>query len=612
MNLQRNEKLRNIAIIAHVDHGKTTLLDAMFTQSGLFRGKQGVEERVMDNMDLERERGITISAKNCSVGYRDVKINILDTPGHADFGSEVERALIMVDGAILLVDASEGPLPQTRFVLKKALESGLKIIVIINKIDRKDARCEEVLDEIYELFFDLDARDDQIDFPVLYAIGRAGIAQETLEERGRDLKVLFDLILKEIPGPVYHPGEPFQMLVSDLSCSDYLGHLAIGKIRNGSVRRSDALVCIRENDEIAPLRISKLQIYQGLELQEVESAESGDIIILSGADDVHIGDTICTRAAPKALKRICIDEPTVFMAFGPNTSPFSGKEGRYVQSPKIRERLVRESLRNVGIQVEVSEDGEHFVVKGRGELQLAILIETMRREGYELSVGRPRVIYREIAGKRHEPIEHLFVDCAEGHVGIISEKLSHRKGRMINMVNHGTGRVRLEFSIPSRGLIGYRSEFLSDTRGTGVMNSYLEGYEPYRGEFPTRMTGSLVADRLGESVAYALYNMEPRGTLLIVPNTPVYCGMIVGIHNRDNDLNVNVCKSKKLTNMRASGRDDNVVLTPVLPLSLEYALELIRDDELVEVTPKNIRIRKTILDISERGKAWKYEKNTNN
>ena len=603
---ERNQKLRNIAIIAHVDHGKTTLLDSMFKQSGLFSGHQAVEERVMDNMDLEKERGITISAKNCSVVYDDVKINILDTPGHADFGSEVERALMMVDGVLLLVDSSEGPLPQTRFVLKKALDSGLEIIVVVNKIDRADARIEEVLDEVYDLFIDLDAHDDQIDFPVVYAIGRDGVASMDLDTPGTDLKCLFDLIIEKIPGPAFDPGKPFQMLVSDLSYSDYLGHLAIGRVRNGTVKRGQELVCMQDGGNIKNLRISALKVYDGLELAEAQEAEQGDIVIMAGADDVHIGDTICTKADPQALPRICIDEPTVSMTFGPNTSPFSGREGKHVQSPKILDRLRKETLRNVGLQVQISDDGESFIVKGRGELQLAILIETMRREGFELSVGRPRVIYKSVDGERHEPIEHLFVDCAEDHVGIISEKLSHRKGRMINMVNHGTGRVRLEFSIPSRGLIGYRNEFLSDTRGTGVMNSYLEGYEPYRGDFPSRLTGSLVADRNGEALGYALYNLEPRGTLLVTPATPVYCGMIIGIHNRENDLNVNACKGKKLTNVRASGRDDAIVLTPVPPMSLEYALELIRDDELVEVTPQNIRLRKVILDISEREKAAKY------
>lgn len=607
---ETNANLRNIAIIAHVDHGKTTLLDAMFKQGGVFSGHKEAEDRVMDNMDLEKERGITISAKNCSVSYEGTKINILDTPGHADFGSEVERALMMVDGVLLLVDASEGPLPQTRFVLKKALDSGLKIIVIINKIDRADARIDDVIDEVYDLFIDLDAHEDQIEFPILYAIGRDGIAQETPDERGKDLRVLFDLIIKEIPAPTFDPDAPFQMLVSDLSYSDYLGSMAIGRVTNGTIRRQDSLVCIKESGT-EPLRTSKLQTYDGLGYADCDAAQPGDIVILAGVEDVHIGDTICLRDQPKALPRICIDEPTVSMRFGPNTSPFSGREGKYVQSPKIRERLHKESLRNVGIQIEDAPDGDAFIVKGRGELQLAVLIETMRREDFELSVGRPLVIYRMVDGKRHEPIEHLFVDCNEEHVGVISEKLSQRKGRMINMVNHGTGRVRLEFTVPSRGLIGYRSEFLSDTRGTGVMNGYLEGYELYRGDFPTRSTGSLIADRQGEALGYALYNLEPRGALLVTPGTAVYEGMIVGIHNRDVDLDVNVCKGKKLTNMRASGRDDNVVLSPIPPMNLETALELIRDDEMVEVTPKSIRLRKIALQINEREKLRKAMKQAN-
>ncbi len=607
-SLERNEKLRNIAIIAHVDHGKTTLLDAMFRQSGLFQERRETAERVMDRMDLEKERGITIAAKNCSVMYEGVKINILDTPGHADFGSEVERALMMVDGAILLVDAAEGPLPQTRFVLRKALEGGLKLIVLVNKIDRQDARPSDVLDEVYELFFDLDAHEDQIEFPVLYAVGRDGVAKTSPDAEGRDLKPLYDLILNEIPGPAHDPGEPFQVLVSDLSYSDYLGGLAIGRVRNGSAGRGDALVCLKAEGRSESLRVSKLQVYDGLNLADADRAEPGDIVIFSGVQDVHIGDTICLRESPKPLPRICIDEPTVSMRFGPNTSPFSGREGSIVQAPKIRERLLKESLRNVGVQVEEAEDGESFVVKGRGELQLAILIETMRREGFELSVGRPRVIYKDIDGQRCEPIERVFVDCLEEHVGVVSEKLSARKGRMVNMVNHGTGRVRLEFSTPSRGLIGYRNEFLSDTRGTGVMNAYLEGYEPFRGAFAARATGSLIADRQGEAVAYALYNLEPRGALLVRPGDPVYEGMLAGVHNRENDLDVNVCKTKKLTNMRASGRDDSVVLTPVPPLSLENALELIRDDELVEVTPKTIRLRKALLRFNEREKARKHAK----
>jgi len=607
-NLTYNTKLRNIAIIAHVDHGKTTLVDHMFRQSGMFRENQEVAERVMDNMDLERERGITIAAKNCSIKWDDVKINILDTPGHADFGGEVERALMMVDGVILLVDASEGPLPQTRFVLKKALEANLKIIVIVNKIDRKDARVEEVLNEIYDLFIDLDATEVQIEFPVLYAIGREGIAQKTADEKGKDLSPLFDLIIQEIPPPSFDETEPFQLLVADLDYSDYVGRLAIGKISNGSIHQNDELVCINEDGENLPLKISKLQVYEGVNFKDAEVVHAGDIAILAGIEDVHIGDTICTKENPKPLKRIAVDEPTISMMFFINTSPLSGREGKIVQSNKIRERLHKETLSNVALKVEDSEDGDSFKVKGRGEFQMVILIETMRREGYELSVGRPQVIYKKKDGKTLEPIEHLFIDCDESFVGIVSEKLSRRKGRMINLVNHGTGRVRIEFSIPSRSLIGYRNEFLTDTRGTGIMNSYLQGYEEYRGDFPTRLTGSLVSDRTGTALSYSLYNLEPRGTLFSVPNEPVYEGMIVGEHNRDNDLDVNPTKGKKLSNMRASGKDESMILTPVVPMTLEKAIEFIKNDEIVEVTPKSVRLRKSILSSqtrhTNRGKAY--------
>lgn len=598
--LLKNDKLRNIAIIAHVDHGKTTLVDHMFRQSGVFRANQEVEERVMDSMDLERERGITIAAKNCSVFWHDVKINILDTPGHADFGGEVERALMMVDGAILLVDASEGPLPQTRFVLKKALESKKKIIVVINKIDRKDARPKEVLDEIYGLFLDLDATVEQIDFPVLYAIGKEGVVQYTAEEKGKDLQPLFEAVIKSIPAPSYDPGEPFQMLVADLDYSDYIGRLAIGKIANGTPSYNDELACINEEGNLISLRISKLQVYEGIKFKEVKQAEPGDIIILAGIEDVHIGDTICNRNAPKALKRIAVDEPTISMTFAINTSPFSGREGKYVQSAKLKERLFKETLRNVALRVEEGDTPDVFIVKGRGEFQMAILIETMRREGYELSVGRPHVIYKEKNGKKLEPIEHLFIDCEESFVGIVTDKLSQRKGRMINLVNHGTGRVRLEFTIPSRGLIGYRGEFLTDTKGTGIMNSYLHGYEEYRGDFPLRLSGSLVCDREGMTTSYALFNLEPRGVLFVTPGEPVYEGMIVGEHNRDNDLNVNATKPKKLSNMRASSKDEGIILTPVTPLTLEKAIEFINEDEFVEVTPKNIRLRKSVLSAQKR------------
>lgn len=596
----RNENIRNVAIIAHVDHGKTTLVDAMFSQSGVFREGQEVQTRIMDNMDLERERGITIAAKNCSIFWHGVKINIIDTPGHADFGGEVERALSMADGAILLVDASEGPLPQTRFVLKKALEAGLKIIVVINKIDRKDARPDQVLNEIYDLFIDLNATDEQIDFPYLYAIGRDGIVKKSLEDKCDNLHLLFDTILEQIPGPAYDPDEPFQMLVADLGYSDYLGRLAIGKIFNGSAYCNESLICIDAQGRHKPLRLTKLQNYQGITFRETDSVQPGDIIVLSGIEDVMIGDTICTQDAPKALKRITVDEPTVSIRITANDSPLSGREGTYVQSTRIYQRLKKETLRNVAIKMEVPPEKDCVIIKGRGEFQLAILIETMRREGFELCVGRPEVIFKSSEGKILEPVEHLFIDCQEEYLGTVTQKLSVRKGRMINLVNHGSGRVRAEFSIPARGLIGYRDEFLTDTKGNGIMNSYFLGYEEYRGEFPSRFTGSIVADRRGVAVPYALFNLESRGRLFITPGDEVYEGMIVGEHNRENDIDVNPCKMKKLTNMRAAGKDDSVMLTPVTHMTLEKALQFIREDEMVEVTPKSIRLRKTELSSQKR------------
>lgn len=610
--IETNDKLRNVAIIAHVDHGKTTLVDAMFRQSGLFREGQEVDDRLMDSMDLERERGITISAKNCSVTWKDVTINIIDTPGHADFGGEVERALSMADSAILLVDASEGPLPQTRFVLKKTFEANLPVMVIINKIDRKDARTDEVLDMVYDLFIDLNATEEQLDFTYLYAIGRDGIVKKELEDDVDNLTVLFDLILEEMPPPTYDPDAPFQMLVSDLGYSDYLGRLAIGKIFNGTAKSNENLVCITENDKLLPLKVSKLQSYDGMTLVPVDQAQVGDIIVLAGIEDVKIGDTICTKMEPVPLERITVDEPTVSMKFAITTSPFSGREGKHVQSRKIRDRLLKETLMNVAIEVEESSTDESFTVKGRGELQLAILIETMRREDFELNVGRPKVIYKYTDGERLEPIEHLFVDCGEDFLGVVTEKLSIRKGKMLNLVNNGKGRVRIEFSIPSRSLIGYRDEFMTDTRGTGIMNSYLSGYEPYRGDFPVRYNGSIISDRQGKAVPYALFNLEPRGQLMIAPGTPVYEGMIVGEHNRHQDIEVNACKEKKLTNMRASGKDEAVICSPVKPMTLEKALQFIRDDEMVEVTPLSIRLRKTVLNASQRqilkAKAKKKEK----
>ena len=599
-NILTNESLRNIAIIAHVDHGKTTLVDAMFRQSGLFRVDQQTDDRLMDTMDLEKERGITIAAKNCSVLWKGVRINIIDTPGHADFGGEVERALSMADGAILLVDASEGPLPQTRFVLKKALEADLKIIVVINKIDRRDARTDEVLDEIYDLLIDMDATDEQLEFPLLYAIGRDGIASKVLDVAGKNLHVLFDTILDMIPGPSYDPGAPFQMLVSDLGYSDYLGRLAVGRISNGTARSKDKLVCMGEDGRSAPLKVSKLQVYEGMQVKDVDEVQPGDIVVLAGIEDVKIGDTICNQQNPRVLPRIRVDEPTVSMMFSINNSPFGGKEGKYVQSSRLRERLFKETLLNVAIGVDKAEDRDSILVKGRGEFQLAILIETMRREGYEFCVGRPEVIFRYVNGEKREPMERLLVDCEERFLGVVTEKLSLRKAKMTNMVNNGKGRVRIEFSVPARTLIGYRDEFLTDTRGTGIMNSLFDGYGKFRGDCPSRFTGSLVADRTGNAVPYALFNLEPRGRLFVIPGDPVYEGMIIGEHNRGQDINVNPCKEKKLTNMRASGKDDNVILSPIKSLTLEQTISFIREDELVEVTPRSVRMRKAVLSAQKR------------
>ena len=596
-----NEKLRNVAIIAHVDHGKTTLVDAMFKQSGVFRADQQVNDRIMDSMDLERERGITIAAKNCAITWKDVKINIIDTPGHADFGGEVERSLSMASGAILLVDSSEGPLPQTRFVLRKALKAHLPVVVVINKIDRKDARIEEVLNDVYDLFIDLGANDEQLEFPVLYAIGRDGVAMYNPEDERKDLTPLFDTILKNIPGPEFDPDEPFQMLVADLDYSDYLGRLAVGRIMHGSVYNNEQLACIGADNVARPLRATKLQVYQGVTVKEVDKVDPGDIVVLAGIEDVTIGDTICTREKPAALPRITVDEPTVSIRIGINTSPLAGHEGKLLQSRVIQNRLEKETLRNVAIRMEPSDENDSFIVKGRGEFQMAILVETMRREGFELSVGRPEVILKKTEdGKVLEPIEHLYVDCDECFMGVVTEKINQRKGKMLNLNNPGSGRVRLEFSVPSRGLIGYQDEFLTDTKGTGIMNAYLEGYEEWRGDFPSRYTGSICSDRAGNAVAYALFNLEPRGTLFVEPGDPVFEGMIVGEHIRDNDIDVNPCKAKKLTNLRAAGKDENVILTPVRKMTLERALHFVRNDELVEVTPKSIRLRKTVLSAQKR------------
>jgi GTP-binding protein len=500
----------------------------------------------------------------------------------------------------MLVDASEGPLPQTRFVLKKALEARLKIIVVINKIDRQDARPEEVLDEIYDLLIDLDAGDEQLEFALIYAIGRDGIAQKTLREKGDNLHVLLDTILDEIPGPAHDPDAPFQMLVSDLGYSDYLGRLAVGKILNGRARSRDSLVRIGADGESVPLSVSKLQVYEGMQLTDVDEVQPGDIVVLAGIEDVKIGDTICNQQIPRALPRIKVDEPTVSMKFTINDSPFRGQEGEYVQSSRLRERLEKETLLNVAIQIEVNADRDSILVKGRGEFQFAILIETMRREGYEFCVGNPEVIYLYENGRKLEPMERLLVDCEERFLGVVTEKLSLRKGKMTHLVNNGKGRVRIEFSVPTRALIGYRDEFLTDTRGTGILHSLFYGHEEYRGDCPSRFTGSIVADRSGSAVPYALYNLEPRGKLFVVPGDPVYEGMIVGEHNRTQDIDVNPCREKKLTNMRASGKDDNVILSPIKALTLEQAISFIREDELVEVTPHSVRVRKAVLSAQKR------------
>jgi GTP-binding protein len=595
-----NPAIRNIAIIAHVDHGKTTLVDAMFKQSGVFRPGQETPDRVMDSMDLERERGITIAAKNCSVVWKGVKINILDTPGHADFGGEVERALSMVDGAILLVDSSEGPLPQTRFVLSKALAGGLSVIVVINKIDRPDARPAEVLSEIYDLFIDLGANDEQLEFPLLYAIGKKGIAKDTLDGAGEDLGPLFDAIIGKIDPPAYAQGEPFQMLVSDLSYSDYFGRQAIGKVVNGRAHSKDNLVCIGEGDVREALNISSLHTYSGVKLVETESAEPGDIIVLSGIENVHIGDTICTKEAPKALPRITVDEPTVSMHFYVNTSPLSGLDGKNVQSGKLFERLRKETLKNVSIQVEEVKGGGGYVVRGRGEFQLVILIEMLRREDFEICVSRPEVIFKHKDGVKLEPIEILSVDCADAFANIVTDKLLARKGRMLSYTCHDGARVHLEFSVPTRALIGYRDTFLTDTKGTGIMNTYFLGYEEYRGDFNERFTGFLVSDRSGNGVTYGLYHLEPRGHLFIVPGDPVYEGMIVGEHNLDSDLVVNPCKEKKLSNMRSVLKDEALTLTPIQPMTLERAIQYLQEDDMVEVTPHCVRLRKSILNYIDR------------
>ena len=599
-----NPLLRNVAIIAHVDHGKTTLVDGLLRQSGVFRANERVAERVMDNTDLERERGITILAKNTAVRYHDYLINIVDTPGHADFGGEVERTLSMVDGVLLLVDASEGPLPQTRFVLRKALERRLPPIVVINKIDRQDARPQAVLNEVYDLFIDLDATEDLLEFPVLYTNARAGTASTDADSQGPDLRPLFDAIIRHVPPPRGDKDASLQILVANLDSSDYLGRIAIGRVFNGQVRIGDPVAVCKLDGRAEETRVTKLFAFEGLKRVDIEHASAGDIVCLAGIADITIGETIADPEERLAIPPTAIDEPTVSMIFGVNTSPSAGREGQYVTSRNIRDRLAKELLGNVSIRVEDTESPEQMKVVGRGELQLSILIEMMRREGYELQVSRPEIVTRETDGRKMEPVEDLVIDVPEEFQGVVIAQLGTRRGAMTRMVNHGSGRVRLEFRIPTRGLIGLRSQFLTDTKGTGIMNHLFAGWEPWHGPIPARSTGALVADRPGTATAYSIYNLQERGEIFIAAGTQVYEGMIIGENARSNDLDVNVTKEKKQTNMRASTADEAIRLVPPRVLGLEQAIEFIKDDELVEVTPKSIRLRKRILAANQRPKPW--------
>jgi GTP-binding protein len=599
---QERKDIRNIAIIAHVDHGKTTLVDAMLRQSGTFRDNEQVRDRVMDSMDLERERGITIMAKNTSVHYRDVKINIVDTPGHADFGGEVERVLKMVDGVMLLVDAAEGCLPQTRFVLRKALEARLPAIAVVNKIDRQDARPEEVVNEIYELFLDLDATDAQIEFPILYSVSREGTAKRKLADESSNLQPLFDQIVKTIPTPKQIRNDSLQLLVANLDYSEYVGRLAIGRIFSGEIAIGDQVSVAKPDGSFQKVRVTQLYAFEGLKREPVQSAGFGEIVALAGIDNIEIGDTITSVDNPQPLPIIAVDEPTISMIFAVNNSPFAGKDGRFVTSRQVKERLDKEILGNVAIRVEETESPDQFKVSGRGELQLSILIEMMRREGYEVQVSKPEAITRESNGRTLEPIEQVVIDCPEEFIGVVTEAVGRRKGQMTKMVNHGTGRVRLEFETPSRGLIGFRNEFLTETKGTGLLNTLFLRWDDWQGVLRGRSTGSLVADRTGETTTYALFNLQERGTLFIRPGTKVYEGMIIGENARAVDLDVNAIKEKKLTNMRAASADEAMRLVPPKELSLEQAIEFIGDDELVEVTPQNIRLRKRVLKPNERPK----------
>ena len=598
------QQIRNIAIIAHVDHGKTTLVDAMLHQSGIFRSNQAVVERVMDSNDLERERGITILAKNTALFFQGIKINIVDTPGHSDFGGEVERALMMVDGVLLLVDASEGPLPQTRYVLQKALAAKLPPIVVLNKIDRQDARPAEVLNEIYDLFIDLDATEDQLEFPVLYTNAKKGVAHRQIGDGSQDLLPLFEAIVNSIPAPAGDPEATLQLQVANLDYSDYLGRIAIGRVLNGAVHFGDEVAIAKLSGELVRTRITKLYTFLGLEREEAQEVPAGDIVALAGVEGIQIGETITDPEQPAPLERIVIDEPTIAIVFTVNTSPLAGREGQYVTSRHLRERLEKELLTNVSIAVDWQDSTDTFRVLGRGELQLAILIETMRREGYELVAGKPQIVVRRENGKLLEPVELLVVDCPESFTGLVIETLGSRRGQMTKMVNHGSGRVRLELRIPSRGLIGLRSQLLMETRGTALLHSLFDGWTEYQGEMATRPAGVLVADRAGITTAYALNNLQSRGELFYGPGTEVYEGMIVGENSRADDIDINVTKEKKQTNMRASVADEAIRLIPYRPLSLEQALDFIADDEYVEVTPKSIRLRKKILAANRRPKPW--------
>jgi GTP-binding protein len=595
-----SKSLRNIAIIAHVDHGKTTLVDAMLNQSGIWRANEAHVERVMDSNELERERGITILAKNTAIFYNDIKINIVDTPGHSDFGGEVERALKMVDGVMLLVDASEGPLPQTRYVLSKALEAKLPPILVINKIDRPDARSQEVLNEVYDLFIDLDAGDDQLEFPVLYTNAKAGTATTDIENPGENLQPLFDAIVKTIPPPSGDATGQLQILVANLDYSDYLGRLAIARVFNGTLRTGEDVAIAKRDGSLQPTKITKLFSFSGLKRIDIDETELGDIVAVAGVEGINIGETITNVENPAPLPVITIDEPTIAMQFMVNTSPFAGREGQYVTSRNLRERLEKELLTNVSLRVEDADSTDSFKVMGRGELQLAILIEMMRREGFELAVGKPEIVTKQIDSKLMEPVERLTIDVPDTFVGVVIEKLGTRKAQMQKMHNHGYGRVRMEFTVPSRGLIGLRSEMLTDTRGTVVMNSLFEAYTEWQGEIPHRVTGALVADRAGLTTAYALYGLQERGELFVGPGVDVYEGMVVGENSRDNDLDVNIVREKKLTNMRSSTADEAIRLVPFKNLNLEQAIEFIAEDELVEVTPKSLRLRKKILQQNKR------------